>query len=439
MIEIRCFSSIDALKPFRDEINALNLGSDRPDPFSTLEFHEHYVQHDQMLLDVDGVRPCFLVALMDGGLVGYLPLKQTRHRIFGIRTTKVSFFSVHDVDQPHLLARAECAQAVVEALYKYLFERNIEWGLLEFHQQASNSLLVRHSLKTVPSGYHLHHWASWSNWTIPIRWERLEDYFKELSKKFRSNVSRQMRSLYAAGALEFIGSRDPAATPALLNLYLGIEPHSWKSKAGLGIGRDPLRIRYFRGLLAAEQPMKISILLLLLNGAPIAGLINGEYGKGLYALQVIYDDRLNDMSPGSAILLMGMREAIEGRYEVFNLLSGFDYFKSRWLAEATETQSTQIYRRSSPLFWRRSAGDQIRRILDRVKKSPSIKSNPIRKEAMELRAPSVDADQVSGIANTAGERSRIASLISEARCGECQLLSAEELAAAMPFGMTRPL
>lgn len=439
MIEIRCFSSVDALKPFRDEINALNLGSYRPDPFSTLEFHEHYVQHDQMLLDDNGVRPCFLVAMKEGSLVGYLPLKQTSHRVFGVRTTKVTFFSVHDVDQPHLLARAECAQAVVEALYKYLYERHIKWGLLEFHQQASDSLLVRYSPKTIPRGYHTHHWASWSNWTIPIRWEHLEDYFKDLSKKFRSNVSRQMRSLYAAGVLEFIGSSDPEATPALLNLYLGIEPHSWKSKAGLSIGRDPLRIRYFRGLLAAEQPMRISILLLMLNGVPIAGLINGEYGKGLYALQVIYDDRLNDMSPGSAILLMGIRAAITGRYEAFNLLSGFDYFKNRWLAEATETRSTQIYRRSSPLFWRRSAGDQIRRILDRVKKSPSMKSNPIRKEAMEPKELSMGSAPVPKTAITAEEQSRIASLLSEARRGECQMLSAEELAAAMPFGMTRPL
>ena len=45
----------------------------------------------------------------------------------------------------------------------------------------------------------------------------------------------------------------------------------------------------------------------------------------------------------------------------FNLLWGFGYYKTRWLAEMSETQSLQIYRIGTPFFWRRVLGDLDKR------------------------------------------------------------------------------
>ena len=419
----------------REEINALNLASVHPDPFSTLEFYESYLQHDQLLSESRGFRLCFLAAFDDGCLVGYLPLKRTQVRVLGLRVTKVNFVAVHDIDMPHLVARTDRAQQVAKALHDYLFDRDMKWGLLEFQQQTKESLLFQIPVQLASKVYRVRRWPGWSNWTIPIRWKSLQQYVKELSKKARSNVSRQMRNLFAAGSLEFIASSDPAVTPALLELYLGIETYSWKSQAALTIGRNSARIEYFRSLLAVGQPMRISILLLLLDGVPIAGLINGAYGGALYALQVVFDDRHRLQSPGSAILLLGVREAIAGQYRCFNLLSGFDYYKNHWLAEATDTQTIQIYRSSSPLFWRRMFGDLVRGLMLRVRKRPTMLFNPVRK-AIALPAENADAAcAVSEIGRTAQQKGRIAALIAEVRCGQHQRLSPAELAAAMPFQM----
>ncbi len=438
MIEVRCFQNLEDVSFLRAEINALNLASRRPDPFATLEFYENYLQHDQLLSESKGSRLCFLAAFAEGSLVGYIPLKHTRHRILGLRTAKLSFFAAHDVDRPQLIARPELLDAVVTAVHDYLFDHIGNWGLLEFEQQAMDSPLLRYALESAPKGYRVRTWSGWSNWSIPIQWDSLDAYYKDFSKKFRSNVGRQMRRLFAAGELEFIGSDSPAQTPALLELYLGIEPHSWKTQAGLSISGDPARIRYFEGLLAAPQPMRISILLLLLNGVPIAGLIVGAYGGGLHALQIVFDDRLSAASPGSAMLLMGMREAIIGQHRLFNLLSGFDYFKNRWLAEGTETQCAQIYRAGSPFFWRRCLGDQARRILLRARKGLPILRNPLKYAAAAPAATLTDPESAPEFLVTPEKMHRVAALIAEVRSGPCQFLTATELAAAMPFDTTAP-
>ena len=435
MIEVRCFQNFEELAPLRGEINALNLASVNADPFSTLEFYESYLRHDQLLSESKGFRLCFLAAFDDGCLVGYLPLKLTRFRVFGLRVTKVDFFAVHDIDLPHLVARTDLALPVANAFHGYLFGSDMKWGLLEFQQQTYESLLFQIPFQTAPKGYRIRHWPGWSNWTIQIRWKSLQEYVKEIPKKARSNFSRQMRNLHVAGSLEFIGSSDPAVTPALLELYLGIETYSWKALAALTIGRNSVRIEYFKSLLAAGQPMRISIALLLLDGLPIAGLINGIYGDTLYALQVVFDDRHKLVSPGSAILFLGVREAIVGQYRFFNLLAGFDHFKNRWLAEATETQSTQIYRTSSPLFWRRIFGDLVRSIVLHIRKRSAMFLFPARKI---IALPIEDSDASCAVSETrltTEQRSRIAALIAEVRCGQHQSLSAAELAAAMPFKM----
>ena len=95
---------------------------------------------------------------------------------------------------------------------------------------------------------------------------------------------------------------------------------------------------------------------------------------------MVYDDRLRHLAPGSALQLMAMRQAIDGRYAFLNLLSGFGYFKVRWLAEITETRIAQIYRVGSLPFWHRKLGDWKRRLfVARSKEAPTL-FNPVRRD-----------------------------------------------------------
>ncbi|MEY8877185.1 MAG: GNAT family N-acetyltransferase, partial [Leptothrix sp. (in: b-proteobacteria)] len=122
------------------------------------------------------------------------------------------------------------------------------------------------------------------------------------------------------------------------------------------------RIAHFERLFDPQQPMQQSVQQLLLDGVPIAGLINGAYLDSLYALHIAYDDGLSRLGPGSVRVMMGVRSAIAGRFARFNLLSGFGHHTVRWLAQVTPTRIAQVYRVGSPPDWRRRAGDWRRRL-----------------------------------------------------------------------------
>ena len=188
--------------------------------------------------------------------------------------------------------------------------------------------------------------------------------------------------------------------------------------------------------------MQAVIQILVLDGVPIAGLISGAFtgpaDKGLYALHIVFDQHLSAAGPGSAILMLGMRHAIDGGYAFFNLLSGFGYYKTRWLADMTATRAAQIYRIGGVFFWRRLLGDAQRWLSARL--PPTVRR-------LLPAAGSLDSDVQRGQPTpevtrgtrlvTTAERATFAKLIAEARRGTCEWLSPRELAAAMPFAARR--
>jgi CelD/BcsL family acetyltransferase involved in cellulose biosynthesis len=430
LIEVRCLHTLEEIAALREQIDALNLASARPDPFSTFEFYENYLRNEERFPRGKGLRPWFLVAFAAGRLVAYLALKQVAHRVMGLRALQIDWLTAHTADRPHLVAEVGYANEATEAFYAYLLERKREWSLLEFQQQDEASPLFPPPATPALEGCRVRHWPNMENGTIPVRWDTVHAYFKAFSKKFRSNVSRQIRTLFSAGEVECLMSSDPAITPYLFELYRIVESRSWKSTADAAIGRDPKWVEYTKGLLGARQPMHLSIHVLLLDGVPIAGLINGSFQKGLYALHMTYDQGLSRLAPGGAVLLMGMRQAIDGRFAFFDLLWGFGYYKTRWLAEMTETRSVQIYRKGGIFFWRRMLGDLKRRLPGRGTAQESALFNPASRDAIELQATPGAAPRLE---MALGEKKRVATLVAKVRRGQGEFLSAAALASVMPF------
>jgi hypothetical protein len=177
--------------------------------------------------------------------------------------------------------------------------------------------------------------------------------------------------------------------------------------------------------------MRISIQILLLNGVPIAGLITGAFMQGLYALHVVYDGRLHRLSPGSAILLLGVRQAIDGRYAFFNMLSGFGYFKARWLAQITETRVVQLYRVGTLLSLRRRLGDLKRSLVAVESKTTRLLFNPTRRAVDDVPAAMPELEPSEDI------RRCVTAAIEAIRFGCGEVLSAAGLAAVLPFETSR--
>lgn len=425
MITVRCFDSFERAAFLRDEADALNRRSARPDPFSTFDFGANFLRHDES--HPGGLGLWLLAAFRADRLVGYVALRRVTHRVLGLPSATIGFLVSRDTDRPHVVARPEDLPAVSEAFYRHLLERRGEWSLLEFAQQDADS-----SLFPPPAGVDLRahlvrEWPSLENGSVRIRWDSVAAYTQAMPRKFRANLARQLQGLLGAGRVELLASSDPQSTPALFELCLAIEPHSWKSRAAADLARSAPRLAYFRSLLDAAQPMRVSILVLLLDGVPFAGLISGAFMTSLYALHMVYDERLSRLGPGSVMMLLGVREAIEGRFAHFNMLSGFGYYKSRWLADITETRIAQIYRRGSLPHWHRLLGDTKRRLWART--TPALHHNPVRRAVLE-HLPEPAALPVA-------ERERIATLVARARRGTGEFLSPAELAAALPLRPAR--
>jgi hypothetical protein len=421
---VACYHRLEDAAALRARVNALNLQSERPDPFSTFEFLENFLAHDERR-SASRSTLWFLTATVAGRLIGYVALTHERARFLGFPISKIGFAVTRDTDRPHVVALAGHLREVSDAFYRYLLERKRDWSLLEFQQQDGASSMFPPPACIAGNGLAVRQWPSLANGTISVRWSTFENYLRDLTKKNRSNFRRQVRRLLALGEVEVLASADPATTPALLELYRSIEPRSWKSAAHGAIGRHPGRVAYFQALLRPVQPMHVSIHLLLVDDLPVAGLISGAFAQGLYALHIIYDASLAHAAPGSLMLLMGVRQAIETRATHFNLLSGFGYFKVRWLATMTEARTGQIYRTDRLPFWRRVVGDCLRSVWRQPPASASAPFNPARRAAEGSGEDDVPATPPPV---SAPERERLCALLRTARQHPHHTLSGPALA-----------
>ena len=377
-LSLSCFRSFAEAAPWREALDAINIASPRPDPFSTFDFLKHYYQHDEYFPGGKGFTLWLLVVFRGNEPIGYLPLKHTEERVLGLQASKVSFLVLHDTDRPHLVARNADESAVAAVCFRWLAVHDADWSVLEFHQQEAGSPLAQLPPELPAGRYRLAHWECHENSTLRMRWPSLAAYYAELSPNLRSSLARLSRRLSETGSTEVVSTRDPACLPALFELYLEVEERSWKANVGAGVCRSPLRENYMRELMRNRKLLEIDIKILLLDGVAISGIMTGAFGSSRYLLQLSYDAALAKLGPGSPMLALCVRDSLlEGR-AAFNFLNGFAFYKTRWLAEVTPTRIVQFYRRGSLPDWRRRVGDLKRRLDRRQENQPAVYGNPQR-------------------------------------------------------------
>lgn len=431
-MDVICLHDLEQLGPWAEALEQVSLASRKKDPFSTVGFIRNLAAHSAWYPGDQGVEPWFLIALEAGRPVGYLALRRVVSRVLGCETAKLEFFVTHDNDCPQLVARVDREAEVSAAFYRYLLGRGDEWSFLEFHQQDPASALATLPPEPGFRGYFVREFPTRENNTIPLRWPTLDAYVAALSTKWRGEVKRKARRLLAAGKLTWLSSDDPNATPSLLRLVQMIEARSWKSHHVIALGSHPDRLAFFEGLLSPEQPSRMRISVLLLDGLPIAGSICAGYAGTYYGLVVVFDDRAEHLSPGVFTQLLMVRTAIEGNYRALDLLASYAYYKAKWLAQQTPTRSIQVFHRGKPWFWKAILGDLKRKVMVPVHagaaETPAF--NPERREAVEgqeaeLRAPLTASDD---------ERRQISALLARLDGLPIERLGNTELAQVLTLG-----
>jgi CelD/BcsL family acetyltransferase involved in cellulose biosynthesis len=377
-LEVRATDSLEALAPWAERLDALNLASRRPTPFGSLGYVRTFLAHDE---DAHApYTPLFLVALEGGAPVGWVALRRVPGRLMGDR---IEFLVVHDNDRPRLAARPEDEARCADAFLQHLL-REPGWSLLELMEQDEGSPFVAAAARQA-TGFHVRRFQHNPNATIECRWKDGAEYFRSLSKNFRASMRSSVNRLFAEGRVEFVCSWEPAAVARLLDIHLEVEARSWKAPAAAGISRHAVRVRFFRALAEGQSPMRLSVRALLLDGVPIASELNGAFGDTWYSMEGTYDEAWREIGAGHLLFLMTMREALGRGVAAVNMLNNYAYVKKRYGATITETAALQVFRPWTPRWAKARLGELRRRALGRGTTQADVAYNLVKP-----RAPAVD-------------------------------------------------
>ena len=198
---------------------------------------------------------------------------------------------------------------------------------------------------------------------VPLSWGDLPSYFRALSKKMRSNISRQARRLYGTGEVELLLARGGGAVSAWFEAYCDLDDRSWKAGTASSMLRHPRRVRFYREIAAGRGGFDPWFVGVILDGVLVAGLLVGSNAiaspgrDGGWCLEMAYDRSRADLGPGQLLLLLAVGEAIKRGHRFLNFMQNFAYYKHRWLAESIQVVNTQIIRRVSLHNTGATAGD----------------------------------------------------------------------------------
>ncbi len=427
-IVIEARRSIAALEDVRADMDRLVQASARRCPFSTPAYLARIVALDEFLaFDGTDATVLVLLAYRGGELVGYLPLRERPERLLLTTSQRIELLVTHDNERPHVVAAPEDEDAVARAFIEHLcFERRVPF--VDITGQEPGSALERAAFAIAdasPPGqrFRARRLEGPPVSVVPIRWSSLDEYWRDLSRKHRSNVGRFGRRLALSGDLSWIESDEPRAVSALFDIYLSLEERSWKSPAQAGISRHEKRVRFFRRMIEEAQP-KPWLGMAAVDGVPVAAILNGSFGGRAFALEMVYDEKYAHVAPGQILLLMGMRRAIAEGASSYNLLQSYAYYKTRWLADAIPTGSVQLLKVGSQPFYRAALGDLRRVVQARIDDdTPPVAFNE------EKRAANVDFAAGREAARTEDAR-RLRVLVED---GLVQVTGGAALVDALPF------
>lgn len=387
---------IVALETLSAELDEVNAASVRPSPFATAAFALAYASNSER--DPLGMDVRLFVVHGRGedeklGLVGFDPGPHLLGwAVFAFRVDEVigsqhldwidhkspalggivrqaaraggaprlELMATSDVDRPGIVARKGFEDVVAQSLLNHLVANERDWTLLEWRAQEQDSPLWRaaHNMATPFLRVRDVEIDPYSE--VQLIWPDGGEYFRALSKRMRSNVSRQVRKLYASGEVEVFLANGPEVTSSLFGAYAELETRSWKHKSAAAMSRHPLRMKLYSRILSGRAGLEPSMIGVTLDGVLIAALINGRFGDRMWSMEMAFDESLNELGPGQLLLLLAGMDAIAKGCVSLNFFQLHGYFKKRWLADELPVVNLQLIRRPSLHDVRGLAGDSMR-------------------------------------------------------------------------------
>jgi CelD/BcsL family acetyltransferase involved in cellulose biosynthesis len=156
-----------------------------------------------------------------------------------------------------------------------------------------------------------------------------QNYLAAQSPRFRKtlrNIVKRMRKLGPSDVRRYQGKR---AAEVIEKLF-SVANAGWKLAEGVAITRSTERCAFFKDLEEAVTSEGIRIVILEVDGQPVASETQVIDRAIVYALRSDYDERHADSSPGFFLQMEILKELFDSGFTEIQLRVGLAPYKSDW-------------------------------------------------------------------------------------------------------------
>jgi CelD/BcsL family acetyltransferase involved in cellulose biosynthesis len=244
-----------------------------------------------------------------------------------------------------LMVKGSTGAAAVDDLIQYfMVERGSEWDLLLLDKIPSESQTATCMSKSLQETGRCHDSeVSHESLVIPLdtSWP---EYLAHQSPRFRKTLRNIVNRMQKLGRLDLKTYHGKHGAAEATEKLFSVSDASWKVADDIAITSSDKRMRFFKELAAGKVTSEgFRIIILEVDGTPIASETQIIDGGIVYALRSDYDERYADSSPGTFLQMEILKELFCSSYREYNFGVGLNPYKTRWTEERRQLMRYRLY------------------------------------------------------------------------------------------------
>lgn len=266
-------------------------------------------------------------------LIGAVPMMMTKDNKYGVRFKRIAFMGDSEWTINDFIISDKRNEAI-EKIIKFLLSR--EWDIVDLRNIPESSKHVDILSKEFgENGFNItrHEAAKSPVLTIGGKWE---DFYNSRSTKFKKTTRNKINRINKSGNVSIEKYSKPDEVAEILPVVFDIGLKGWKHRQTKNAISSTEQNRRFysrlAGLMSAEG--RLDIWLLRWNEIPIAFEFHVRYENTIHALTADYDERYQNISPGSVLDYNIMQHMFQSRIDhEYDMGSGENFYKMHWTDE----------------------------------------------------------------------------------------------------------
>lgn len=177
---------------------------------------------------------------------------------------------------------------------------------------------------------------------LELKWG-WEEYLRNQSSNFRSDMKRKWNKAMALHTEFSVYTKPEELNRAMEEIY-AIERNSWKEETNTSITTQPMAMQFYNVFLpkAAENGW-LYLVILRMEGSPVAYDMGILYADRYYMLKTSYDQRWKGVSPGLALRQFIMQELFKMGVKEHDFLGDDEPWKMRWTQTLRQHWNLYLY------------------------------------------------------------------------------------------------